>query len=72
MGVPSKKRTSRSKKERAAHFALKKTSTKKCEKCGTSTLPHRACVNCGIYRGKQILNTEKRTTRKQRREKKIK
>lgn len=68
MAVPSKRRTSRSKKERASHFALKTTATTKCE-CGTVILPHRACANCGNYRKRQAVNVEKRLTRKKRADK---
>lgn len=71
MGLPSKKRTNRSKRERAAHFALKKITIGKCEKCNSAILPHHVCQNCGNYRGKQIMNVEKRATRKQRRDKRI-
>lgn len=71
MGLPSKKRTPRSRDERRSHDALKKTTTRKCEKCGSPILPHRACIKCGTYRGKTIVNVEKRTTRRTRRNKKI-
>jgi len=71
MGLPSKQRTSRSKRERASHFALKATTLGKCEKCGTSMLPHRACPKCGYYRGRQVLNVEKRAARLARRKKTI-
>jgi len=66
MGLPSKKRTPRSKHDRASHFALKQTNTIKCENCGTKILPHKACPKCGTYKGKKVINTEKRTLRLKR------
>lgn len=64
MGLPSKRRTNRSKRERASHFALKKVPTGKCTKCGAPASPHRACAVCGTYRGRQAVNVEKRTNRR--------
>ena len=71
MGLPSKQRTRRSKRERASHFALKNTNLGKCAKCGTDALPHRACKACGYYRGRQAVKVEKRATRLARRKKLI-
>ena len=71
MGLPSKQRTSRSRDERRAHDALKKTTSKKCEKCGAVVLPHRACATCGTYKGRQVINVEKRLTRLVKKTKKI-
>jgi len=55
MGLPSKRRTKRSKRERASHFALKQTDLSSCSKCGKPVLSHKACAHCGTYKGKQIL-----------------
>ncbi len=52
MGLPSKQRTNRSKRERAAHFALKPI-TVQVDADGHAHLPHRAAKN-GIYRGRSI------------------
>ncbi len=71
MGLPSKQRTSRSKRERASHFALKTKTSGKCEKCGSTTTPHRACASCGHYRGRQVIKVEKRAARATRRKKLI-
>lgn len=71
MGLPSKKRTNTSKKQRASHFALKKVSAVTCEACGAKTLPHRACVACGVYKGKEARNVQKRTARRAKRLRKI-
>jgi len=69
MGVPSKRRTNRSKRDRASHFALKPTAVAKCPDCGTYTLPHRACRKCGTYRGRKAVNVEKRVLRAKRKTK---
>lgn len=71
MGLPSKRRTSRSKRERAAHAALDKVSLGRCQNCQAPTLPHRACPACGMYRGRKVISAAKRTERAMRRAKKM-
>ena len=62
MGLPSKRRTSRSKRERAAHFALGKLPIQ-FDEDGNPKLPHRASPISGKYRGKTGFNVEKRVRR---------
>jgi large subunit ribosomal protein L32 len=69
MGLPSKQRTRTSKRQRASHFALKKTTVNKCEKCGGNILPHQACKSCGTYKGRNIIDKVKRVIRKTRKNK---
>ena len=71
MGLPSKKRTNRSKRDRASHFALKAATLGKCEKCSSATLPHHAGSACGFYRGRQAVKVEKRAARLARHKKLI-
>jgi len=71
MGLPSMKRTPRSKRERNANISLKKVAAAKCEKCKSPMLAHRACPGCGEYRGKQVVNVEKRANRRIKKLKKI-
>lgn len=71
MGLPSKKRTPRSKRDRNSHAALKPIATAKCKECGAQTLPHRACKACGSYKGRKAVNTEKRVERRIKRVKRI-
>lgn len=71
MGLPAKQRTSQSRDERRSHHALKKTTTKTCEKCDAPALSHQACKVCGTYKGKQVINVEKRLKRRTRKTKKI-
>lgn len=55
MGLPGHRRTSSHKRRRASHFALKKLVLATCAKCKSKVMPHRACMNCGTYAGRQVL-----------------
>lgn len=70
MGLPSKRRTSQSKRERAAHFALKPAQLTSCSKCGKMIIPHHVCPHCGYYRGRDVLHLGVRSERKRLKEKK--
>ena len=63
MGLPGHKTSGRAKRQRASHFGLTKTSLRTCSQCNAPTLPHRACTQCGNYRGKKVVATEKRAAR---------
>ncbi|OGH93795.1 MAG: 50S ribosomal protein L32 [Candidatus Magasanikbacteria bacterium RIFOXYD2_FULL_41_14] len=63
MGLPGHRRTSGDKRRRAAHFALTPKTGATCAKCGKVILSHRACVGCGTYKGRQVLNVAKRAHR---------
>ena len=63
MGLPGHRRTSSDKRRRAAHFALDVKSAQLCPKCKKAITPHRACANCGIYKGRQVIDLKKKTTR---------
>jgi len=69
MGLPSQRRTSTSKKQRASHFAMKKVQTAKCADCGASIRPHHACPKCGKYKGKKVVDVAKRAARHMRKPK---
>lgn len=63
MGLPGHRRTSSHKRRRAAHFALTEATFNACPKCKKPLRPHRACAFCGTYRGRTVLNVDKRTAR---------
>lgn len=56
MGLPAKRRTRSSKRERASHFALRATTLTTCGHCKKPILPHRACPHCGWYRGREVIH----------------
>lgn len=70
MGLPAKRRTKQSKRERAAHFALSATALTACPKCKTAIRPHRVCANCGYYKGRDVLKLKDRDARTAARTKK--
>ena len=55
MAVPKKKRTRGSAGKRQSHDGLGQITLSKCPKCGHSVRPHRACHNCGTYKGRQEM-----------------
>lgn len=59
MGLPAKRRTKQSKRERASHFALVEANLTTCSHCKRKILPHRVCPYCGYYRGREVLKLEK-------------
>jgi len=70
MGLPSKKRTSTSKRQRGSHLSLKAKTISKCDKCGAVKRPHYACPKCGTYKGRKVTDVEKRAARLVRKNKK--
>lgn len=73
MGLPAKRRTRTSKRERASHFALLSSHLTRCRHCQKSILPHRVCPHCGWYKGREVIHTatklEKRKKQKAKKEK---
>lgn len=48
---------------RRSHHALKGARFVVCEKCNKEHLMHRVCANCGTYRGREVVDTMKKTLR---------
>ena len=58
MAVP-KKKTSKSKKNmRRAHDAITAPGWSTCPHCQEPKQPHRACSNCGTYKGKEVISSD--------------
>ena len=59
MAVP-KKRTSKARKGmRRSHDALRAPNRSSCPQCGAPKEPHRVCLSCGHYKGRQIFEVAK-------------
>jgi large subunit ribosomal protein L32 len=59
MAVPKKRMSKSKSRQRRSHDALRAPTVGACPQCGADRLPHRACAECGHYRGRQIFAVEK-------------
>jgi large subunit ribosomal protein L32 len=57
--VPKKKMSKSKSRMRRSHDALAARPPASCPTCGAARLPHRACAECGHYRGRQMFAVEK-------------
>jgi len=44
-----------------SHHALKGIALTKCAECNSPVIRHQACSNCGKYRGKIVIDLEKKS-----------
>src|SRR3989344_4019535 len=69
MGVPRGRRTKSKQGHRRSHLALSLRALATCPRCGTKGLPHRACANCGYYRGRSVIDVFKKLTKREQKTK---
>jgi len=55
MAVPKKKMSRSRTRRRKAHWKVSAPTTAACRQCGAQHLPHRACSNCGTYKGREVI-----------------
>ena len=58
MAVPKKKSSRMRTHSRRSAWKVTKPAMSVCPHCSAQKLPHRACPNCGRYRGREVLETE--------------
>jgi large subunit ribosomal protein L32 len=58
MAVPKKKMSRMRTRRRKAEWKLAKPRLAVCPQCHAPKEPHRACRNCGTYRGREVVKTE--------------
>jgi len=54
MAVPKKKMSRSRTRRRQAMWKLRRPRMSTCPQCHAPKLPHRACPNCGTYRGREV------------------
>ena len=74
MAVPKKRGTRARTNNRRQHIHIDKPAMSKCSNCGQPVISHTTCLNCGYYRGRQVIDVLKKLTKKERqaKEKEIK
>ena len=58
MAVPFRKTGKTRKRKRRTHYKISANENTKCPNCGATIRPHRVCVNCGTYKGKEVIKKE--------------
>ncbi len=73
MAEPKKRGTKSKRDKRRLHIFLKEPNLSKCPKCGVLRLSHSACLSCGYYKGRQVIDVFAKLDKKERkkREKEI-
>lgn len=66
MPVPKKKKSKAKVAARRGGVSLKKVKAVNCKKCGSLRQAHVVCKICGTYKGKEIIDVEKREKRKEK------
>lgn len=64
MSKPTQRTTKARTNSRRSHHALKGQRLRVCDACGQLTKPHHACPVCGEYKGRKVMNTQKRIDRR--------
>ncbi len=54
MAVPKKRTSAARRDSRRSHHALRHVQLSTCENCGAMRRPHRACPECGWYKGREV------------------
>lgn len=53
--LPKKKLTRARRGRRLTAYKLKPVHAAVCQRCRSAKLPHAACLECGYYRGRQVV-----------------
>ena len=61
MPNPKRRHSKRRTSIRRAHDHLHPLSLAECPNCHEKKLPHRACLKCGYYKGREVIDTEAKT-----------
>jgi len=67
--VPKQRHTKSRRNKRRSHHALKKLNLIPCFKCGQPVLSHHACLNCGTYAGREVIDVLAELTKKEKKRK---
>lgn len=57
---PKRKISKGRRDRRRAHDAIKPVNLIQCPNCGEMRLPHTVCLNCGHYKGKEVIAVEEK------------
>jgi large subunit ribosomal protein L32 len=56
MAVPKKKMSRSRTRRRQAQWKVKRPTISRCPQCSAPHAPHRACKECGTYKGREVIS----------------
>lgn len=69
MAAPKQRHTKSRRDKKRSHHALKERDISLCPKCSNPVLPHRLCLNCGAYAGREVIDVLAKLDKKERKKK---
>jgi len=66
MAVPKQKKSKAKVRARRGKISIQSPRTTICPKCNSPKIPHTVCKVCGTYKGREVIDLEKRKKRKER------
>lgn len=69
MAVPKQRHTKSRRNKRRMHLFIREPSLGHCTKCAAFVRSHTLCLNCGYYKGEEIIDVMKKLTKKERKQK---
>ena len=58
MPVPKRRKSKSRRDMRRANHKLSVPTFNPCPRCNSPKLPHRVCIHCGYYKGKEVISME--------------
>lgn len=55
MPHPKHKQSKSRRDKRRSHLSLKTPGVVRCPQCQEPRIPHRVCMNCGTYKGREVI-----------------
>jgi len=56
MALPKRRQSKARSRKRRTHYKSKAVATTRCSQCSQAKMSHRACPNCGYYRGRPVIS----------------
>ena len=56
MALPKRRQSKARSRKRRTHYKSKAVATPRCPQCSQAKMSHRACPNCGYYRGRPVIS----------------
>ena len=60
MAVPKKRRSKAKKRTKRACWKIDLPNLRPCTSCGSLVVSHRACLVCGQYKGRQVIQLKQK------------